>query len=154
MNLTKNFTLAELTYSATAVRDGLDNTPSVAIIAELQKTANMLQRIRDYLSELRDRDTPMSDISGYRALKVNRAVGSSDTSDHVKGMAGDFKAAGMTPYDVCQALLPKMVEFGIGQLINELTWVHVGRGVQAHAFNRVLTIDSHGTRPGILKVRP
>lgn len=154
MNLTKNFTLAELTYSATAVRDGLDNTPSIAVIAELQLTANMMQRIRDYLSELRDRDTAMSDISGYRALAVNRAVGSSDTSDHVKGMAGDFKTAGMTPYEVCQALLPKMAEFGIEQLINELTWTHVGRGVQAHAVNRVLTIDKHGTRPGILQVRP
>ena len=154
MNLTKNFTLAELTHSATAVQRGLDNTPSVAVIAELQKTANMLQTIRDYLSELRGRDTPLFDISGYRALKVNRAVGSSDTSDHVKGMAGDFKATGMTPYEVCQALLLKMTEFGIGQLINELTWVHVGRGKPANPINRVLTIDSHGTRPNILRVRP
>lgn len=154
MNLTKNFTLGELTYSATAVRDGLDNTPSVAVIAELQQTANMLQRIRDYLSVLRGRDTPMSDISGYRALKVNRAVGSSDTSDHVKGMAADFKTAGMTPYDVCLALAPKMAELGIGQLINELTWVHVGRPVPAKAVNRIITIDGHGTRPGIVRVRP
>ncbi|NGZ86401.1 D-Ala-D-Ala carboxypeptidase family metallohydrolase [Duganella aceris] len=153
MNLTKNFTLAELTYSATAVRDGLDNTPSVTVIAELQRTANMMQRIRDYLSTLQDRDTPLSDISGYRALQVNRAVGSSDTSDHVKGMAADFKAAGMTPYDVCQALAPKMAELGIGQLINELTWVHVGRPVPAKAVNRIITIDRHGTRPGIIRVR-
>lgn len=153
MNLTRNFTLKELTYSATAVRDGLDNTPSVGIIAELQLTANMLQKIRDYLTELRGRDTPMFDISGYRALKVNRAVGSSDTSDHVKGMAADFKAVGLTPYEVCRALAPKMAELGIGQLINELTWVHVGRPVPSKAVNRVITIDGHGTRPGIVQVR-
>lgn len=154
MNLTKNFTLEELTHSAKAIQLGLDNTPSLAIIAELRLTANMLQRIRDYLSQLRGADTPMFDISGYRATAVNRAVGSSDTSDHVKGMAGDFKAVGMTPYEVCLALQPKMEEFGIGQLINELTWVHVGRPVPQKAMNRVITIDSRGTRAGIVKVRP
>jgi hypothetical protein len=154
VNLTKNFTLEELTHSAKGMLLGLDNTPSVAVIAELLLTANMLQKIRDYLTELRDRDTPMSDISGYRALAVNRAVGSSDTSDHVKGKAADFKTTGMSPFEVCQALLPKMAEFGIEQLINELTWVHVGRGKQANPINRVLTIDKHGTRPGIVQVRP
>lgn len=154
MNLTKNFTLFELTYSATAVNIGLDNTPSATTVAELQQTANMLQKIRDYLSDLRGIDTPMYDISGYRALKVNRAVGSSDTSDHVKGMAADFKVKGMTPYDICQALAPKMQELGIGQLINELTWVHVGRPVPAKAVNRIITIDKHGTRPGVVRVRP
>nr|WP_315401804.1 D-Ala-D-Ala carboxypeptidase family metallohydrolase [uncultured Duganella sp.] len=153
MNLTRNFKLEELTYSATAVRDGLDNTPTMGIIAELQLTADMLQKIRDYLTELRGRDTPMFDISGYRAVKVNRAVGSSDGSDHIKGMAADFKAVGMTPYEACQALVPKMAEFGIGQLINELTWVHVGRPAPAKPINRIITIDRHGTRPGIVRVR-
>lgn len=154
MSLTKNFTLAELTHSAKALSLGLDNTPSAKIIDELRLTAAMLQRIRDYLSVLRGQDTPLSGISGYRAPAVNRAVGSSDTSDHVRGMAADFKAAGMTPYEVCQALVPKMAELGIGQIINELTWVHVGRPVPAKVVNRVITIDSHGTRPGIVRVRP
>ncbi|MFS2007980.1 D-Ala-D-Ala carboxypeptidase family metallohydrolase [Duganella sp. CT11-25] len=154
MNLAKNFTLAELTHSDKAALLGLDNTLTPAIIEELRLTAAMLQRIRDYLSTLRGRDTPMSDISGYRSLAVNRAAGSSDTSDHVKGKAADFKTAGMSPIEVCQALLPKMAEFGIEQMINELTWVHVGRGKQANPINRVLTIDKHGTRPGIVPVRP
>lgn len=153
MNLTKNFTLAELTYSATAVRDGLDNTPSVGIIAELQLTANMLQRIRDHLSAVRGRDTPLKDISGYRALAVNRAVGSGDASDHIKGKAADFEATGMTAYEACVALAPMMTELGIEQLINEGTWVHVGRTKQAKMVNRVLTIDKRGTRAGILQVR-
>lgn len=154
MNLAKNFTLAELTYSAKGASLRLDNTPPASIITELQLTAGMLQKIRDYLSQLRGVDTPLFDISGFRSLPVNRAVGSSDTSDHVKGTAADFKAKGMTPYEVCQALLPKMDEFGIGQLINELTWVHVGRAMPAKVINRVITIDSHGTRPGIVRVRP
>lgn len=81
-------------------------------------------------------------------------MGSSDTSDHVKGKAADFEAAGMIAYEVCQALVRKMVDFGIEQLINEGTWGHVRLGKQAKAINRVLTIDRHGTRPGILQVRP
>ena len=145
--------MEELTHSATAVQLGLDNTPPPAVVSELRATAAMLQRIRDYLSELRGRDTPMFDISWYRALAVNRAVGSSDTSDHPKGKAGDFKAVGVTPIEVCRALLPKMDEFGIEQLINERTWVHVGRGKQSRAVNRVLTIDGEGTRVGIVPVR-
>ena len=153
MNLTKNFTLVELTYSATARAHGLDNTPSTTIIEELRQTAAMLQRIRDYLTKLRGRDTPLKDISGYRAPAVNRAVGSSDTSDHVKGKAADFEATGMTAYEVCTALAPMMTELGIEQLINEGTWVHVGRTKQAKMINRVLTIDRNGTRAGILQVR-
>jgi hypothetical protein len=153
MNLTANFTLEELTHSAKAVQLRLDNTPSPAIIAELQLTAHMLQKIRAFLSELRGRDTPMFDISGYRSLPVNRAVGSADTSDHINGWAADFKSVGLTPYEVCQALLPKLDEFGIGQIINEMTWVHVSRGRPTRAVNRILTIDAHGTRAGIVAVR-
>jgi zinc D-Ala-D-Ala carboxypeptidase len=95
----------------------------------------------------------MTDISGYRSLQVNRGVGSTDTSDDVKGMAADFKALCLTPYQVCMALAPKMAELGIGQIINELTWVHVSRRDPAKAINRVLTIDGQGTRAGILQVR-
>ncbi len=150
MNLTAHFTLEELTHSNKAVLLNLDNTPSPEIIKELKLTAEMLEKIRAHISALCGRDCPMFDISGYRSLLVNRAVGSSDTSDHVKGAAADFEAAWMKPYDVCKALVPKMAEFGIGQIINEKTWVHVSRHAPANAVNRILTIDSRGTMVGIV----
>lgn len=153
MQLTKNFTLEELTQSAYAQRQHLDNTPNQEIVHELLLTAQMLQTIRDYLTEKNGRDTPLINISGYRSLLVNRGIGSTDKSDHVLGMAADFKAVGMTPLMTCQFLLPKLNEFGIGQLINELTWVHVSRKPQAKEINRVLTIDKFGTRAGIVPVR-
>ena len=153
MKLARNFTLQELTHSATAVVHRIDNTPPPAIVDELRVTAAMLQRIRDFLTELRGRDTPLRDISGYRCLQVNRLVGSSDTSDHVRGMAADFETVGMTPYEVCRALVPHMDDFGISQLINEKSWVHVGRRMPEKLINRVITIDHHGTRPGIVQVR-
>lgn len=98
-------------------------------------------------------DTPLINISGYRSTLVNRGIGSSDKSDHVLGMSADFKAVGISPFNVCQMLLPKLDEFGIGQLINELTWVHVSRKPQAKEVNRVITIDKLGTRAGIVPVR-
>jgi zinc D-Ala-D-Ala carboxypeptidase len=48
VNLTKNFTLGDLTQSAYAARHALDNTPSAALVVELRITAQMLQRIRDF----------------------------------------------------------------------------------------------------------
>ena len=154
MNLTKNFTLQELTASDWAARHGVENTPTPAVLAELQRTAELLQRIRNYLTACASSDTPLTNISGYRSIPMNRGIGSSDGSDHVRGMAADFKARGMTPYQVCQALLPKLDEFGIGQVINELTWVHVSTKMVPKPINRIITIDRHGTRAGILQVRP
>jgi len=153
MNLTKNFTLTELTQSAYAERQHLDNTPRPAIGNELLLTAQLLQKIRDYLSLKNGRDTPLINISGYRSILVNRGVGSTDKSDHVIGMAADFKAVGMTPFETCQMLLPKLDELGIGQLINELSWVHVSRKPKVKEINRVITIDKLGTRAGIVPVR-
>ena len=154
MNLTKNFTLQELIASDWAARHGVDNTPPAAVLTELQRTAELLQRIRNYLTASTGIETPLTNISGYRSIPVNRGVGSSDGSDHVRGCAADFKALRMTPYQVCQALLPKLDEFGIGQIINELTWVHVSTRMVAKPINRIITIDRQGTRAGILQVRP
>lgn len=153
MNLTRNFTLQELTASDWAARHGVDNTPTPTVLAELQRTAELLQRIRNYLTATAGIDTPLTNISGYRSVPVNRGIGSTDGSDHVRGCAADFKALRMTPYQVCQALLPKLDEFGIGQIINELTWVHVSTRTVAAPINRIITIDGRGTRAGILQVR-
>ena len=97
MNLTKNFTLQELTASDWAARHGVDNTPSSAVLADQQRTAELLQRIRNYLSATTGIDTPLTNISGYRSISVNRGIGSTDGSDHVRGCAADFKALRMTP---------------------------------------------------------
>lgn len=153
MQLAKNFTLAELTQSKYARDFKLENTPTPEIVNELLLTAQLLQRIRDYLSFIMGKDTPLVDISGYRSPAVNRGVGGSKNSDHIKGMAADFKVIGLSPLDICTILVPKLDKFGIGQLINERTWVHVSRKSPAKKINRVITIDSLGTRAGIVQIR-
>ena len=86
MNLSTNFTLAEMTRSDTALRLGLENTASQEQISNMQALAvNVLQPVRDHFN------LPVKINSGLRTLLVNRAVGSSDRSDHVKGMAADIE---------------------------------------------------------------
>ena len=86
MRLSCNFTLEELTKSATALRHGIDNRPGPEEIASLKLlAAEILEPVR------RRFGTPFSPSSGYRSLAVNRLVGSRDTSQHIKGQAVDFE---------------------------------------------------------------
>jgi hypothetical protein len=90
MNLSKNFTVTELTKSADALRKGLDNSPDQTIVDNLKLLAeNILQPIRDYF------DKPVTINSGYRSVAVNASVGGSSTSDHCKGMAADIEIIGI-----------------------------------------------------------
>jgi hypothetical protein len=89
MKLSKNFSVAELSKSEAAARQGLDNTPSMAVIDNLQALVdNILQPVRDKFG-------PVVVTSGYRSPAVNRAIGGSATSDHTKGQAADFEVLGM-----------------------------------------------------------
>lgn len=47
MQLTKNFTLTELTQSRYADQHQLTNSPSPEVVSELHRTAQLLQDIRD-----------------------------------------------------------------------------------------------------------
>lgn len=89
MKLAKNFSVAELSKSEAATRQGLDNTPSMVVIDNLQQlTDNILQPIRDKFGAV-------VVTSGYRSPAVNKAIGGSTTSDHCKGYAADFEVLGM-----------------------------------------------------------
>jgi zinc D-Ala-D-Ala carboxypeptidase len=90
MNLTKNFTLHELTKSETALRKGINNVPTQTIITALHTLAvNVLQPVRDHYAKA------VKVNSGYRSPEVNAAVGGSKTSDHCKGQAADIEIPGI-----------------------------------------------------------
>lgn len=122
MNLSPNFTLAELTASETAARRGIDNTPREPFVMDnLKRTAGVLEEIRSLLA------APILVTSGYRCLDLNSAIGSKPTSAHVVGLAADFHAPRFgTPFEICRAIEPHVRRLGIDQLIHEHTWVHVG----------------------------
>ena len=87
MNLSKNFSLVELTKSQQATRLGIENTPSPEIIKNLKLLCEKV------LQPVRDQFGPVSVSSGYRCDALNRAVGGSKTSDHMTGCAADIEVS-------------------------------------------------------------
>ena len=86
MRLSKNFTLNELTYSATALRLGIDNEPSKEGIYKLTLLATeLLQPIRERLS------APIRISSGYRSPQLSEVIGSSSNSQHCRYEAVDIQ---------------------------------------------------------------
>lgn len=126
MRLTKNFMLSEFLVSARASRDGIDNTPTPAHLANLHKLAEKAQEIRDVLG------VPMTITSGYRSAALNAATpGSSNTSDHPNGLAFDFIAPKFgTPLTIARELDRAGIK--VDQMIYEQgekgDWVHIGIG--------------------------
>lgn len=153
MRLSEHFTLEEFTHSDTAARLGIDNSLPESLLPQARETAAMMERIRAKLSQIKGREVPIVVTSGYRSPRLNEAIGSRPTSDHRLMLAVDFKAPRFgTPFEVCEALEPHVLELGIGQLIHEFNvWVHVSTRVPERAVNRVVTINQRGVFPGILE---
>jgi zinc D-Ala-D-Ala carboxypeptidase len=84
MNLSKNFTLAEMTKSSTAKRLGIDNTANEAQIESLRE---LCQKV---LQPIRDNFGPVRVTSGLRVPALNTAIGGSSSSQHCKGEASDI----------------------------------------------------------------
>ena len=123
--LTRNFSLHELTKSETAVRNDMDNTPGAAEIANLTELAGkVLQPIRDHFQK------GVHINSGFRHPDVNAKVGGSRTSDHCKGQAADIEIPGVPNAELAEWIKDNL-EFR--QLILEFYtpgipdsgWVHV-----------------------------
>ena len=97
MNLTANFTLAEMTKSETALRKGLDNTPGETEIGNLKLLCErVLQPVRDHFA------MGVKVNSGFRHPEVNAAVGGSRTSCHCKGLAADIEIPGVPNYELAE----------------------------------------------------
>ena len=85
MKLTKHFSLEEFSHSSTAKARGIDNTVPEKLIPALR---NLCERVLEPLREqVRE---PVIISSGYRCPVLNRAVGGSNTSQHIKGEACDI----------------------------------------------------------------
>ena len=91
MQLSANFSLAEMVKSQTALRKGIDNTPDSSAIENMEKLcAEILQPIRDAYS------IPFTVSSGYRCPELCIAVGSNIHSQHAKGQAAGFEVPGIS----------------------------------------------------------
>jgi hypothetical protein len=86
-----------LVKSDSALRLGLDNTPSRGVINNLHElVTHVLQPIRDHYNK------PIRISSGYRSGVVNAAIGGSKNSDHVQGFAADIEVSGVSNYDLAK----------------------------------------------------
>ena len=130
--LSRHFTLAGLTRSLTARRQGIDNTPPPELLPNLRLLARGLDEVRRLLGH-RLRIT-----SGYRCPELNAAVGGARTSQHCAGLAADFECPAFgTPLEIVVAIQRSPIAFD--HCILEFgRWVHVSF---SHApRRRVLTI--------------
>lgn len=116
----KYFTLKELTHSTTATAKGIDNTPT----PEVEKNLTLLvENVLDPLREIYGK--PITVNSGYRCPELNKAVGGSKTSDHVKGFAADITGGSKEENERIFNIIKH--NFHFKQLIDEkgFSWVHV-----------------------------
>lgn len=84
MNLSKTVTLKEATYSTTAIRKGIDNTPNDAQIENMKRTSVKI------VDPVRNRFPGARMNSFFRCAALNKAIGGSKSSDHMNGNSVDL----------------------------------------------------------------
>jgi zinc D-Ala-D-Ala carboxypeptidase len=144
MKLSKNFSLAELTKSETAIRRDIDNTPSDEVVSNLTTLCNMV------LQKVRDSHGVVTVTSGYRSPELNKAIGGSTTSDHCKGLAVDFEVPGLDNKQLALWIQDNLI---FKQLILEFYnegepnsgWVHCSFE-EGNNNNQVLTATKDGKK--------
>ena len=139
MNITPNFTLEELTH--TDHRE-FDNVPNEDELANLYRLADFLEQVKALLG-----GKTIIVNSAFRSAEVNRAVGSSDKSQHRRGCAADIRVPGMTPDEVVKAIVGSDLPYD--QVIREFDrWTHVSIPNTEDSTPRemALIIDKAGTR--------
>jgi len=124
MQLSKHFTLREMTNSMTAQRKGIDNTPGSGEIKSLGDLCyEVLEPLRAHF------DKPVTITSGYRSEALCEAIGSKTTSQHARGEAADFECFGVDNKELAKYIKNNLV---FDQLILEFYnpddpssgWVH------------------------------
>lgn len=119
----KYFTMGEMMRSDTAARKGINNKCTKEDAERLKK---LIENVLDPLREAYGK--PIKVNSGYRCPELNKAVGGSKTSDHMKGCAADIVGTPNTKSENKRLFeLVKSLDLPFDQLIDEknLSWVHV-----------------------------
>jgi len=143
MKLSNNLTLSEVIKSNTADRLGIDNAPCDCALDNLKYLAEeIFQPLRDFAG------SPIYINSGYRSQLLNKAIGGSKTSHHMKGMALDIDNDGKNDDFVNVDIFNYIKDYlPFTQLIWEFgddespAWVHVaierGRGKEKQILKAV-----------------
>ena len=166
MKLSEHFTLEEMTFSQTASREGIDNTPDKEALNYLHDLAAALEQVRTLLG-----NQSILISSGYRCPELNAAVGGSTTSAHMVGMAADLTSPPLTPLEICRMIEASpltfdqlIYEFGSGPFRHrapaapagpDLLWQRVHRrpaSMTLRPWFRALRLCPPGPSDGVLPV--
>ena len=139
MKISKNFTLKELTKSSTGERLGitLQGWHQETLVNLCALTHNVLQNIR----EEHGRTTVNS---SFRCLELNRAIKSSDKSQHVKGEAADIECPAIDNFQLAKWIASNL-DFDMVLLefytsgIPDSGWVHVSYKADGNNREKELT---------------
>ena len=121
----KYFSISELTSSATALREGIDNRPNKCAYHLLHVLVDqLLDPIREAWGE------PIVVSSGYRCRELNDLVGGAKHSHHLLGCAADLIAGNRDDHRRLFKLIVQMQREGhirFTQLIAEdnYRWLHI-----------------------------
>ena len=103
MQLSKNFSLSEMTKSDTAARKGIENTPTDQHKESMKLLCDkILQPVREHFAK------SVRVTSGYRSEALCEAIGSSKTSQHAKGQAADFEITGIDNKELAEWIIDNL----------------------------------------------
>ena len=119
----KYFTIKELCKSNTAIKHGIDNTPTPEVE---QNLISLIENVLDPLREAWGR--PIIVNSGYRSPELNKVIGGVKTSQHMTGQAVDIQTVTDSKSDNEKLFkLAQSLDLPFDQLIDEsnYSWIHI-----------------------------
>ena len=124
MQLSKHFHLLEFLKSETAINLGIVNIPTFGDCLRLTQLSLFMEDVRLELN-----NSPIIITSGFRNFALNKAVGGSSNSDHMRGLACDFiSKSNLTPLQCFEKIKKSYLNFD--QMILYNSFIHIGLGPQ------------------------
>lgn len=114
----KFFTIDELCHSDTAIKRGIDNTPTAEVRDNL---VGLIENVLDPLREWYGK--PIMVNSGYRCPELNAAIGGAKTSFHQTGCAADIDTRDRSENERLFNYIKENLPF------TEMGWEHGGEWV-------------------------
>jgi len=139
MKLSEHLSLAEVTRSEYAKRNGINNMPNA------EHTENLIELAQKIFEPIRKHfNKPIYISSGYRCKALNTAIGGAKNSQHMKGEALDIDQGNRKENMEIFDFIKNNLEFD--QLINEFgyDWIHVSYNTSGKQAKQVLDAIKEG----------